>query len=111
MKVKKIAVCLIGLGLFLLMCTPAFAASKSVTIRVSCTILPMMELSVPQTAAVRASGPAVTQPALPARPELWLSSADQGVIAKSNLSGNTRLNESFRQTPGGLVKLYSLTAL
>jgi hypothetical protein len=109
MDYKKVTAVLVSLGLFagFYAIPGAFAASKSVSMRVSCTILPMVELSTASGAANAAS----TASTLPQRPELGLVSDGALVSIRSNLGGNLRLNETMRRTADGMVRLYSVTAL
>lgn len=84
--------------------SPLWAESRSAMVRVSCTILPMLELSTPLF------GPTASD-ASP-RSELGLSS-DGGawVSVKTNLGSNYRMTENFRKTSQGVLKIYSVTAL
>ena len=75
-----------GFSFSLLADTPLFAGSRSATVRVSCTILPMIEI-----------------------PEI--TSDGSAVSVKTNLGRNYALTESFRKTGNDKVKLYSLTVL
>jgi len=70
----------------------------------------MMEISSSK-AVSQVSGSAMVSPKLPERPELGLTSEGPCVSVRSNLSGNYRMSEAFRKTPGGTMKLYSVTAL
>lgn len=62
----------------------SWADAKSATIRVSCTVKPMIEMSAPSF---------------------------QSVAARSNLEKKFQMTEDLRQTPNGPTRLYSLTAL
>ena len=90
----------IGISLSLvfmfIMNSPLLAESRSATVRVSCTILPMIEVSTPD---------------LTPRAELGIVS-DNGLISvRTNLGKNYSLAEVSRKTSEGLLKLYSVTAL
>ncbi len=64
--------------------TCSWADAKSATIRVSCTVKPMIEMAAPSF---------------------------RNVEAKSNLDKKFQMTEDMRTTPSGLTRLYSLTAL
>ena len=88
-------------------CGPVWADGKSVTIRVSCTILPMIEMTTPQTAAIIPQASAQA----PQRQLLGLEGSSKAVVGiNSNLSGRHCLSQAMRQGPEGLVKVYSVTA-
>ena len=67
------------------MATPVFAESRSATVRISCTILPMLEVSAPKLA---------------------------DPIVGTNLGKTSyQVSQTLVQRPEGLLKLYSVTAL
>ena len=69
----------------LMLAAPAYAASKSATVRVSCTVPALVQLSAPS----------------PERP----------VKAASNLGTQYQMTEDLRDESGRKIKLYSLTVL
>ena len=77
---------LLNILLFVALATPGWAASKSASVRVSCTIKPVIALSTavtPKTA----------------------------VQAESNLGNQYQMTEDIRVQGGQKTRLYSLTAL
>ena len=74
----------------------AEAISKSATIHVSCTILPLIE---------------VGSIAAPERTLLGFQSDKQGVHVGTNLGSNYKINESFRHEGAVSIKTISVTAL
>ncbi len=74
-----------GVSFSLLADTLLFADTRSATVRVSCTILPVIEISSAKTLA---------EPAV-----------------KTNLGSNYALTESIRKAGNDKIKLYSITAL
>lgn len=76
---------LFGLSFLLLADTLLFADTRSATVRVSCTILPVIEITSAKTLA---------EPAV-----------------KTNLGINYALTESIRKAGNHKIKLYSITAL
>ncbi len=88
MKLKRLTLIaiLFGASFSLLADTLVFADTRSATARVSCTILPMIEI-----------------------PEI--TSDGSAVSVKTNLGRNYALTESFRKTGNEKVKLYSITVL
>ena len=80
---KKLILAVIFLaGILILQCLPAFADSRSKTIQVSCTIVPMIEMS--QTASFQ---------------------------ARSNLGNRYLSSDSLVDRQGQRVRLISVTAL
>jgi len=71
-----------GFSFSLLADTPLFAGSRSATVRVSCTILPMIEISSAKTPSI-----------------------------KTNLGSDYGVTESIRKAGNDKIKLYSITAL
>lgn len=74
--------------------SPAFANSRSATVRVSCTILPILELSsvAPQNS-------------------LTMTSQAEQIRVNTNLKNLYRVNEKTLKKSGNNVTLYSVTAL
>ena len=85
LKTCTLIAILFGVAFSLLTDTLLFADTRSATARVSCTILPIIEISSTKT---------LVEPAV-----------------KTNLRGNYNLTESVRKIGNDKVKLYSLTAL
>lgn len=71
--------------LCLALATPAWAASKSATVRVSCTIPELVQLSAP--------------------------ALDQPITANTNLGSQYQVTENTRDADGRRMRIYSLTAL
>ena len=80
----------------------AYADSRSATVRVSCTIMPVLEITLPT-----AKSPAPTAP----RPEIELQSTGSSVSVNTNLGKDYQLAESLTRTDNALIHLYSVTAL
>ena len=96
---KKHLALLLIISSLALNATPCFAGSKTATIRISCTILPSLELSTS----------AKQDLAIPT--ELALMSNNSQVYVHSNLGNDYRMVESLFTNAGKPVKLYSVTAL
>jgi hypothetical protein len=103
---QAIIAVLLGAAFWLAAVSTASADTRSATVRVSCTILPMLEISSPKTVAL----PENTLSPSP-RPELGLSSAENGVQINTNLGNRYFLTENLENSPQGLLKLYSVTML
>ena len=84
--------------------TPLFAESKSQAVRVSCTIVPILEIASPKR--VQESFKTVERPNLE-----MISNEKAAVQVRTNLQKNFHLTESLEKTPRGSIKIYSLTAL
>ena len=101
---------LIVLGLTTFVTPPVFADSRSATVRVSCTILPMLEISVPKPAdhalASWDSAANTTD-----RAGLELKTSGGFVSVGTNLGKAYDVAEAFFNRPEGRMKLYSVTAL
>ena len=92
--------------------TPVYAASKSATIRVSCTILPALQLSSSPAAQGLAGSSFPNQPAAGApRSELAIAAQDSHVYVNTNLGNQYRVNETVIKNNQTSLKLYSVTAL
>lgn len=92
----------------------AEAASKSATIRVSCTVVPIIQissLSLARPAGSNASNSSFGQTAAPQRTELGMVSQDTSVSVKTNLGKNFQMGESFVKRAGIGTRLVSVTAL
>ena len=91
-----------------------FADSRSATVRVSCTILPMIQIST-LTAQNQFSGltaaPSAVESPVTHRDELGLASDGSLISIKTNLGSNYHMVQSFQKTAEGNIKLYSVTAL
>lgn len=89
---------------------PAWAESKSATVQVSCTILPIIEITRSMTPF---QSPVATHPGpIPTpRNELVIVSQEGLVSVKTNLGKNYSMSETLEKTGKGLLKLYSVTAL
>lgn len=96
----------VGLAMLIALNPPVSAQSKSATIRVSCTILPVLEMTSKRVPTANVLGTL-----LPTRSDLEMTSQGLEVGASSNLGKNFLMTESLRQTETGAVKIYSLTAL
>ena len=95
--------------LFTLTCSSVFAESRSATVRVSCTILPMLEISMPKTASQTTSPWALPKASL--RDELELKTNGSLVNVGTNLGKDYCVSEILLNKPEGRLKLYSVTAL
>ncbi len=74
----------LSLVLALALTAPGWADSKSVSVRVSCSVKPMIQMNAPSFRHIK---------------------------AETNLEKKYQMTEDIRQTSNGKVKLYSLTAL
>ena len=103
------------LGLLVSCANPCFAASKSATIQVSCTILPSIEMSSSPAsqALVTTAFPGTTEPLVASmpRPELGITGQNNQIYVNTNLGKNYRVAETMLKNSGNSVKLYSVTAL
>lgn len=81
----------------------AYADSRTATVRVSCTIMPVLEVTLPVIHT------ALTN--MPARSEIELKSEGPSVNVNTNLGKDYQLAESFTRTENSLLHLYSVTAL
>lgn len=108
MKVRVLLSLMIIVCLGVLSAVPCSANSKSVTVRVSCTILPIMEISMQRASAAPAN---LNQ--LPERPLLTMASMGDShqVDVRSNLGSRFTTTQSTLVRPDGPVRLYSVTAL
>ena len=89
---------------------PLWAESKSATVQVSCTILPIIEITRAETpfqSPVAAHPGPIPTP----RNELGIVSRDGLISVKTNLGKNYTMSETLEKTGKGLLKLYSVTAL
>ena len=101
---------LIVLGLTAFVASPVFADSRSATVRVSCTILPMLEISMPKTTdQALASWTSTAKTA--DRAGLELKTTAGFVSVGTNLGKAYDVTEAFLNRPEGRMKLYSITAL
>jgi|GEM_PF-2975787 len=93
--------------------TPAAAESR--TVRISCTILPLLEISsaLPESAAPEGlPETAAEAPAGAPRAELGFSGrSDVTPHVRTNMGNNYRTVISLRQAPEGLMKVFTVTAL
>ena len=80
----KTKIALLSMLFCMALTSVSWADAKSATIRVSCTVKPMIEMSAPSF---------------------------RNVEAKSNLEKKFQMTEDLRQTSAGLTRFYSLTAL
>ena len=101
---------LIVLGLTTLVASPVFADSRSATVRVSCTILPMLEISTPKTTDQALTSWASTAKTTD-KDGLELKTSDRFVSVGTNLGNAYDVAEAFFNRPEGRMKLYSVTAL
>ena len=91
-----------------------WAGSRSATIRVSCTILPALELSsaFPLQGIVKPSSDASgASSSREDRSLLALASQNQEILVSTNLGDNYRLSRVLSKVGSNSVRLYSLTAL
>ena len=107
---KSYLICSLVLGLLFISAIPASAASKSATIKVSCTVLPLIQISSmpsPQSFSPETDA----QPGQPPeRQELALTGLDSGIYVQTNLGNNYSMIETLLKEPTP-IKLYSITAL
>ena len=107
---------LIVLGLATLVASPVFAYSRSASVRVSCTILPVLEISIP-TAKFAAIDPgpqlttAVAKPQNTSRTAIELKSSGSLVNVNTNLGKAYQLTESLAKNDNNRTHLYSVTAI
>ena len=81
----------------------AYADSRSVAVRVSCTIMPLLEIALPV-----AQMPVSTEP----RPRIELRSEESSLVSvNTNLGKDFQLAESVTKIDNALIRLYSVTAL
>ncbi len=101
---------LIGLLSLLSLQSPLHADTRSATIHVSCTILPILEIS--SAKAIGADSPSSTSK-LPEAPSASLEMNSNGlwVDVRTNLGEDYQITEAYQKTPAGNSKLYSATAL
>lgn len=97
--------------------TPAFAGSRSASIRVSCTVLPMFEITLPSVKILSIAGqasPLTMAPATAAsaqRPEIELKSDGPSISINTNLDGGYQMTESLAHNTNSHTHLYSVTVL
>ncbi|GEM_PF-2335224 len=89
--------------------TPAFADSRSATFRVTCTILPVLEISTLKTSDQNLIFEPPTTRNIN-RTELELKTTGSMVSVETNLGQNYHLSEVLLKKLEGTVKLYSVTA-
>ena len=90
----------------------SWAESRTATIRVSCTILPALELSTAGSAQGAVLSSDAFQASSPTpRSELAIASLDQQVVVNTNLGDQYRLSEELVKNGNAGIKLYSVTAL
>lgn len=93
---------------------PAQAASRSATVRVSCTILPVMEVSTPAALQALQNSAFSQTPVFraPERTLLGLESNGAPVKINTNLGrGGYQVGETLRTADGHQTRLFSVTAL
>ena len=98
-------------GLTMFVDSPVFADSRSATVRVSCTILPMLEISVPKTADQSSLTPWTSTAKTTDNAGLELKTSGGFVSVGTNLGNAYDVTEAFLNRPEGGIKLYSVTAL
>lgn len=105
MRIFRVAVFLMaGLGWL----SPAYA--ESVSVRVSCTVLPVLEIGSPAHEA--SPDPAVDAAvSVPAPERLGFSGRASLVHVRTNMGKAYRRQESSRETPQGPMKVFTVTAL
>ena len=97
--------------------TPVFAGSRTASVRVSCTVLPMLEITLPSVKISSVTGqasPLTMAPttAVPAqRPEIELKSDGPSVRINTNLDGGYQMTESLTRNTNSRIHLYSVTVL
>ena len=93
--------------------SPVWADTRTATIHVSCTIVPMIEMSSFSSSAIPAAGHSSSEQtaAVPERTLLGLTSAGAKVQVNTNLGKNFGVSESVRVANGSSTKIYSVTAL
>jgi len=99
-----------GLSFSLLADTLLFADTRSATVRVSCTIVPMIEMTAPNT-SFQSTTAAVPEFRSTPRTELGLVSQKGLVSVKTNLGKNYSMIETLEKSDQGLLRLYSITAI
>lgn len=80
----------------------AYADSRSATVRISCTIMPVLEITLP---TAKNSAP------IASRPEIELQLTGPSVNVNTNLGKDYQLAENLTKTENALIRLYSVTAL
>ena len=86
------------------MAAPALADSRTATVRVSCTILPMIEIAT-LTAQPSSAVSAVKSA------EWEMNSNGTAVKVDTNFGNKFTTSEATLQNQNGLMKVYSVTAL
>ena len=90
----------------------ASADSRSATIRVSCTILPALQVSSSPASQNFGSPWLPTQStAVAPRSELTFAAQNNQIYVSSNLDGHYRVNQTLLRNDLTATKLYSVTAL
>ena|SRR3989338_6334789 len=98
--------CMIIFASVLLIQAPLFADSRSATLKVSCTILPILEIvSTP----LKANTPELQSQ--PSGVPLEMKARGFWVDVNSNLKDSYQISADYQKLPNGPVKLYSVTAL
>ena len=94
MKHQKVLVAVTAVAFVLSLASPVWADTRTATMRVSCTILPMIEISSPELSTLGLTGQA------------------------SDVRVNTNMGKKFgmdmqsrHASDGSLIKIYSVTAL
>ena len=105
--------CLSAFLLVVLLAYPVngWTGSKTATIRVSCTILPALELSTAPFAQGATLSDKFQEPASAPRSELAIASLDRQVVVNTNLGDQYRLSEEWVKIGNTGIRLYSVTAL
>jgi len=90
------------------------AASKSVTITISCEVVPIIQLASVSTTEPSAQSSLVRSASrveIPPRTEFGIKSDKSEVAVYTNLEGRHELGQTQRQAGSQSEKLYTLTAL
>ncbi len=89
----------------------AWAASRSVSVRISCTILPSLQVSSPSQSQLTAKSLLRNEAGNTRRPELGVASSGDQIIVGGSLGNQYRIQEKFLKIKEDNIKLYSITAL
>ncbi len=109
MNIKKCALVLL-MAICLVPSSTGWAQSRSATIRVSCTILPAIQLSSFSSVQPIAGAQSSSQPSA-TKNQLEMMTINNQIQVATNLGKQYSVSEQFLKTSQSNIKLYSVTAL
>lgn len=101
------ATLLLGVICLMFICPRAFAGSRSASVKISCTILPVLEMSTPTFNSSTRNNLASSGP----KDKIELKLTDSMVSVNTNLGNNYQLTESLAKGESIPIHYYSVTAL